>query len=31
MKTFNTTVVCMPAKHYMVDISERVEKIKKNC
>ena len=29
MKTFNTTVVCMPAKHYMVDISERVEKIKK--
>ncbi len=29
MKTFNTTVVCMPAKHYMVDISERVEEIKK--
>ena len=29
MKTFNTTVVCVPAKHYMVDLSERVKEIKK--
>ena len=29
MKTFNTTVVCIPSKHYMVDISERVSEIKK--
>lgn len=28
MKTFNTTAVCVPDKHYMVDISERIEKIK---
>lgn len=28
MKTFNTTAVCIPDKHYMVDISERIEKIK---
>ena len=29
MKEFNTTAVCIPAKHYMVDISERVKAIKK--
>ena len=29
MKHFNTTAVCIPSKHYMVDISERVEEIKK--
>ncbi len=29
MKTFNTTVVCIPGKHYMVDLSERVREIKK--
>ncbi|WP_029200326.1 AAA-like domain-containing protein [Oribacterium sp. NK2B42] len=29
MKSFNTTAVCIPSKHYMVDISERVEEIKK--
>ncbi len=29
MKVFNTTAVCIPSKHYMVDISEKVEEIKK--
>ena len=29
MKTFNTTAVCIPEKHYMVDLSERVKEIKK--
>ena len=29
MKVFNTTAVCIPEKHYMVDLSERVEEIKK--
>ena len=29
MKEFNTTGVCIPEKHYMVDISERVAEIKK--
>ena len=29
MKEFNTTAVCKPEKHYMVDITERVLKIKK--
>ena len=29
MKTFNTTAVCIPSKHYMVDLSERVQQIKK--
>lgn len=29
MKAFNTTVVCVPSKHYMVDISERISEIKK--
>ena len=29
MKKFNTTAVCVPSKHYMVDLSERVEEIKK--
>ena len=27
-REFNTTAVCIPSKHYMVDISEKVEKIK---
>ena len=29
MKKFNTTAVCVPSKHYMVDLSERVIEIKK--
>ena len=29
MKSFNTTAVCVPSKHYMVDLSGRVEEIKK--
>lgn len=29
MKKFNTTAVCVPSKHYMVDLSERVAEIKK--
>ena len=29
MKEFNTTAVCIPSKHYMVDLSERVREIKK--
>ena len=29
MKEFNTTAVCVPEKHYMVDLSERVRDIKK--
>ncbi len=29
MKQFNTTAVCIPSKHYMVDLSERVAEIKK--
>ena len=29
MKEFNTTGVCIPSKHYMVDLSERVAEIKK--
>ena len=29
MKEFNTTAVCIPTKHYMVDISENVEEIRK--
>ncbi len=29
MKTFNTTGVCIPSKHYMVDLSERVSEIRK--
>ena len=28
MKQFNTTAVCIPSKHYMVDLSERVKEIK---
>ena len=28
MKVFNTTAVCDPSKHYMVDISERIEALK---
>ena len=29
MKVFNTTAVCIPSKHYMVDLSERVAEIRK--
>ena len=29
MRKFNTTAVCIPSKHYMVDLSERVAQIKK--
>lgn len=29
MKVFNTTAVCIPEEHYMVDLSERVKEIKK--
>ena len=29
MKKFNTTAVCIPSKHYMVDLTERVVEIKK--
>ena len=29
VKTFNTTAVCVPSKHYMVDLSERVGEITK--
>ena len=29
MKKFNTTAVCIPSKHYMVDLSERLAEIKK--
>ena len=29
MKKFNTTAVCIPSKHYMVDLSGRVKEIKK--
>ena len=28
MKVFNTTAVCIPSKHYMVDLSERVKAIR---
>ena len=29
MKKFNTTAVCIPSKHYMVDISDKVLEIRK--
>ncbi len=29
MKEFNTTALCIPSKHYMVDLTERVKEIKK--
>ena len=29
MKEFNTTAVCIPSKHYMVDISDKVREIRK--
>ncbi len=29
MKRFNTTAICLPSKHYMVDLTSRVEEIKK--
>ena len=28
MKVFNTTAVCIPTKHYRVDLSERVAEIR---
>lgn len=28
MKAFNTTGLCIPTKHYMVDISERLQSMK---
>ena len=29
MKSFNTTAVCIPSKHYMVDLTDRLKAIKK--
>lgn len=29
MKIFNTTAICIPSKHYMVDISDRIKEIRK--
>lgn len=29
MKEFNTTGVCIPSRHYMVDISDRIQEIRK--
>ena len=29
MKSFNTTAVCIPSKHYMVDLSDRVKAIRR--
>ena len=29
MKRFNTTAICIPSMHYMVDLSERVNEIRK--
>ncbi|MBQ7200569.1 MAG: AAA-like domain-containing protein, partial [Eubacterium sp.] len=29
MKKFNTTALCIPSKHYMVDLTERVAEIRK--
>lgn len=29
MKEFNTTGLCNPNKHYMIDISDKLENIKK--
>ena len=29
MKEFNTTAICIPSKHYMVDLTERIIEIKK--
>ena len=31
MKEFNTTGLCNPKKHYMVDISNKLDDIKKLC
>ena len=28
MKEFNTTAVCIPTRHYMVDITDKLEEIK---
>ena len=30
MKRFNVTGICVPEKHYMVDISGKIAEIKKN-
>ena len=29
MREFNTTAVCIPSKHYMVDIIDKVNEIRK--
>lgn len=29
MKEFNTTAVCIPSKHYMVDLTDRLREIRK--
>ena len=29
LKRFNTIAVCIPSKHYMVDLTEQVKEIKK--
>ncbi len=29
MKDFNTTAICIPSKHYMVDLSDKVQEIRK--
>ena len=29
MKVFNTTAVCVPSKHYMVYLTERIAEIRK--
>ena len=29
MKEFNTTAVCIPTKHYMVDVSDKIAEIRK--
>ncbi len=29
MKQFNTTAVCIPSRHYMVDLTQRVQEIRK--
>ena len=28
MKSFNTTAICVPSKHYMVDLAAKVEEIR---
>ena len=29
MKEFNTTTICIPSKHYMVDFSDKEQEIRK--